>query len=161
MKTKKTSSSAPVLHEKGARQPLTRSEMMGRVRSKNTGPEKIARSLLHALGYRFRLHRRDLPGSPDIVFSARKVAIFVHGCFWHGHGCKRAGHLPKTNVDFWAKKLADNLARDARNRRALEALGWKVLTIWECELKDCDALAVYLLAQLGCYKMVSGHAPVP
>lgn len=125
---------------KRLRRPLTRSEMMARVRSKDTKPEKLVRSLLHALGYRFRLHRRDLPGSPDIVLPARKVAIFVHGCFWHGHSCKRAGRLPKTNADFWAKKLADNLARDARNRSALENLGWKVLVVWECELKDEAAL---------------------
>lgn len=140
MKTKGIPTDTPNHSGKGQRLSLTRSEMMSRVRSKDTGPEKRVRSLLHALGYRFRLHRRDLPGSPDIVLPARKVAIFVHGCFWHGHGCKRAGRLPKTNADFWAKKLAANLARDARNRSALENLGWKVLVVWECELKDEAAL---------------------
>jgi len=148
MKTKGIPADTPNPPEKAHRQPLTRSEMMSRVKCKDTGPEKRVRSLLHALGYRFRLHRRDLPGSPDIVLPTRKVAIFVHGCFWHGHGCKRGGCLPKTNAAFWAKKLADNLARDARNRSALENIGWKVLVVWECELKNEETLTNLLCSFL-------------
>jgi DNA mismatch endonuclease (patch repair protein) len=114
---------------------------MRAVKGKDTKPEQAVRSLLHALGYRFRLHRRDLPGSPDIVFPGRKAAIFVHGCFWHGHTCTRGGRMPKANADYWAGKLARNKARDATARAALEALGWRVLTVWECEIRDAAVLA--------------------
>lgn len=148
MKTKDIRPDKPSPPEKGRPKTLTRSEMMARVRSKDTKPEKLVRSLLHALGYRFRLHRRDLPGCPDIVLPGHEAAIFVHGCFWHGHGCKRAGRLPKTNADFWVQKLGANLARDARNRKALENLGWKVLVVWECELKDEEALTHLLCSFL-------------
>lgn len=97
-------------------------------------PELVVRSYLHRRGLRFRLHRRDLPGRPDIVLPAYRVAILVHGCFWHGHaGCKRAS-LPKTRVSFWAEKIAANRERDARSIRALEALGWRPLIVWECEI---------------------------
>jgi DNA mismatch endonuclease (patch repair protein) len=119
----------------------TRSRVMRAVKGINTRPEQTVRSLLHALGYRFRLHRRDLPGSPDIVFPGRKAVIFVHGCFWHGHGCTRGNRMPKANADYWAKKLARNTARDAKAKAALEALGWRVLTVWECEIKDAAMLA--------------------
>jgi DNA mismatch endonuclease (patch repair protein) len=113
----------------------TRSRMMSGVRGRNTRPEMAVRRHLHAAGLRFRLHRRDLPGTPDIVLPRRKVAIFVHGCFWHRHeGCPRAT-TPSSNVEFWRKKFADNVARDARNRAALQAMGWRVVVVWECELK--------------------------
>jgi len=119
----------------------TRSRVMRAVKGKDTKPEQAVRSLLHSLGYRFRLHRRDLPGSPDIVFPGRKAAIFVHGCFWHGHTCSRGSRMPKANADYWVGKLARNQARDATTRAALEALGWRVLTVWECEIRDAAMLA--------------------
>jgi DNA mismatch endonuclease (patch repair protein) len=122
----------------------TRSQVMRAVKGKNTKPEQAVRSLLHSLGYRFRLHRRDLPGSPDIVFPGRKAAIFVHGCFWHSHTCSRGSRMPKANADYWAGKLARNKARDATARAALKALGWRVLTVWECEIMDVAKLEVTL-----------------
>lgn len=114
---------------------------MSRIGGKNTAPEKVVRSLLHGLGYRFRLHAAELPGSPDIVFRNRKKAIFVHGCFWHGHkGCVRAG-LPKSNTSFWKKKISTNAARDEKNRKALRSMGWSILTIWQCETRDKESLS--------------------
>lgn len=112
-----------------------RSEIMSRVRSSNTKPEVQVRKLLHSLGYRFRLHRKDLPGTPDIVLPARESIIFVHGCFWHRHkGCCDAT-MPKTRTNFWKKKFAENLARDKKNITALKKMGWKVLIVWQCELR--------------------------
>lgn len=114
--------------------PTKRSEVMARVRGKDTGPELAVRSYLHRQGLRFRLHRRELPGRPDIVLPARRVAVLVHGCFWHGHvGCKRAS-LPKTRAAFWADKIAANRARDARSIRALKAVGWHPIVVWECSI---------------------------
>jgi len=121
---------------------------MARIKGKDTKPEKTVRSLLHAMGYRFRLHRKDLPGTPDIVLSGRKAVVFVHGCFWHGHSCSRNKRQPKTNALFWARKLALNVARDMRNREELEALGWRVLVVWECEIKEVTALSERLQAFL-------------
>lgn len=112
---------------------------MQSVQTKNTGPELAVRRALFASGYRFRLHRRDLPGSPDIVMPGRKKAIFVHGCFWHGHGCSK-GKIPKSRPDYWMPKIAANKERDRRNARALRALGWSVHVIWQCELRDMHAL---------------------
>lgn len=126
-----------------------RSAVMRAVRSRDTKPEMTVRRAAHALGLRFRLHRKDLPGSPDLVFPSRKTAVFVHGCFWHGHDCARGARLPKTNADYWRAKIARNVARDARARGELEALGWRALTIWECELKDAQALAERLVGFLG------------
>ncbi len=114
--------------------PEQRSKMMAAVRSKDTKPELFIRRALHARGYRFRLHRRDLPGKPDIVFPSRKSAIFVNGCFWHGHGCP-SGALPATRRAFWKAKIGRNKDRDAENRRELEAAGWNVLVVWECDLR--------------------------
>lgn len=108
---------------------------MQTVGTKNTGPEMSVRRLLHSLGYRYRLHRKELPGSPDIVFSSRRKAIFVHGCFWHAHGCTK-GKAPKSRLDYWAPKLDANKTRDAANVAKLNDMGWKVLTLWECELSD-------------------------
>ena len=106
---------------------------MSRIRSKNTKPELIVRSVLHRMGYRFRLHRKDLPGKPDIVLPKYKTVIFVHGCFWHGHsGCKR-GNIPKTNKNYWIPKINKNKDRDRKHRSQLKKQGWKVAVIWECQ----------------------------
>lgn len=118
-----------------------RSKLMARVRQRNTAPEIIVRRTAHMLGYRFRLHRRDLPGSPDVVFPSRRKVIFVHGCFWHRHpGCKKAT-TPKTRREFWKEKFRQNKKRDARNIHSLSTLGWKVLVVWECETRDTKKLA--------------------
>jgi DNA mismatch endonuclease (patch repair protein) len=117
-----------------------RSANMRAVRSKNTKPEMIVRRLVHRLGYRFRLHRRDLPGNPDLAFPGRRKVIFVHGCFWHRHnGCKRAT-LPQSNGAFWGEKLRRNVERDAEQLEALTERGWKPLVIWECQTQDEPAL---------------------
>ena len=137
------------------RQPLTRSELMARVGPKDTTPELAIRRLLHRLGYRFQLHRHDLPGTPDIVFQGRRKVIFVHGCFWHRHpGCKAAS-TPKTRVDFWAQKFHENVARDARKTKTLEAEGWGVAIVWSCETKNIEPLASKLSAFLGPSKLSS------
>ena len=113
---------------------------MRQVKGRDTSPEKIVRSLLHRMGYRFRLQRDDLPGKPDIVLPRLKTVVFVNGCFWHRHsGCKRAT-TPATNVDYWQTKFARNVARDARNQAELEKMGWRVVIVWECELKDKTTL---------------------
>ncbi len=120
--------------------PEKRSELMSLVRNKDTRPEMVVRRLVYGLGYRYRLHGRNLPGRPDLVFKSRKKVIFVHGCFWHGHGgCKRAGP-PKSHLDFWLPKLEGNKERDERNQRLLEESGWRYIVIWECETNDADAL---------------------
>lgn len=115
-----------------------RSRIMKAVGQKNTRPEMIVRRILHALGYRFRLHRRDLPGSPDIVLPKHRTAIFVHGCFWHRHpGCKKTT-TPKTRQEYWLTKFEANIERDRRKVKELEALGWKAAVIWECETENDD-----------------------
>lgn len=124
-----------------------RSKLMSKVRGKDTGPELIVRRAAHRLGYRFRLHRRDLPGTPDLVFPRHRSAIFVHGCFWHGHGCSK-GRLPKSRLDYWAPKIEANRLRDKATVRRLEASGWRVLTIWQCETLDSEALAARISAFL-------------
>ena len=108
-----------------------RSALMSRIRSKDTKPEMIVRRLLHGMGYRYLLHDTRLPGRPDLAFSSRRKVVFVHGCFWHGHACPR-GFKPASNVSFWADKIERNKRRDRRQSRALSALGWEVLTVWEC-----------------------------
>lgn len=121
--------------------PTKRSAMMRAVKQKNTGPELRLRKMLHALGYRYRLHPKELPGKPDLVFPSRRTVIFVHGCFWHGHDC-RAGRAPSSNTEYWNSKIAANRERDSRTVAALEERGWRVLTVWECMLKDDeDALS--------------------
>lgn len=117
-----------------------RSRTMRAVRSTNTTPEMTVRRLLHDKGYRYRLHREDLPGKPDIVFPSRKKVIFVHGCFWHGHTCKRGARIPKTNQDYWMRKIQRNIERDKEHLDRLQALGWATLIIWECEIKDRSRL---------------------
>lgn len=114
--------------------PPKRQEIMRHVKSKNTAPEVKLRSLLHKNGFRFRLNRKDLPGKPDIVLPKYKAVIFVHGCFWHGHSCSR-GHRPQTNIDFWNHKIGSNIARDKKDIELLEAQGWRVLVVWQCEIK--------------------------
>ena len=120
--------------------PARRSEIMSRVRAKNTKPEIAVRRAAHALGLRFRLHRRDLPGTPDLVFPRLRVAVFVHGCFWHRHeGCAKAS-TPTSRTEFWTEKLAGNVARDARKQTALLDAGWQPVVIWECETRKPDEL---------------------
>jgi DNA mismatch endonuclease (patch repair protein) len=120
--------------------PETRSRVMAAVRSKDTGPERCVRTLVFALGYRFRLHRKDLPGTPDLVFPGRKKAIFVNGCFWHFHSHCSAFRAPKSRVEFWEGKLIRNRLRDRQSSKALRRLGWGVLVIWECEIKNLTRL---------------------
>jgi DNA mismatch endonuclease, patch repair protein len=115
----------------------TRSRMMSGIRGKDTKPEIIVRKALHKAGYRFRLHRKDLPGNPDIVLPKYRTVIFVHGCFWHGHMCKNF-KWPKTRPEFWREKIEGNIERDKRDIAALEALGWNVKVIWECEIRSGD-----------------------
>ena len=117
-----------------------RSRIMRGIRSKDTKPELAVRRCLNAMGFRFRLHRRDLPGRPDIVLPRHRVAIQVHGCFWHQHGGCKLANVPRTRRDYWLPKLARNVERDAASAVALVALGWRVCTVWECEVRDIDAL---------------------
>lgn len=117
-----------------------RSATMRAVKSRDTRPEMRVRRLLHRMGYRYRLQRKDLPGRPDIVFGPRRRVIFVHGCFWHGHDCKRGARVPATNTAYWQAKIARNVDRHARQLDALITKGWAALTLWECELRDQDVL---------------------
>lgn len=119
--------------------PAQRSRCMSRIGAKDTKPELLVRRIAHAMGYRFRLHRRDLPGCPDLVFPKLRAVIFVHGCFWHGHVCLR-GRVPKSNVGYWAAKRLRNTARDRRSVRQLRRRRWRVLIIWECQTHDCGTL---------------------
>ena len=128
--------------------PNDRSLMMGRIRGADTRPELRVRRMLHGLGFRFRLHRRDLPGRPDIVLPGRRAAVFVHGCFWHDHAGCRYATKPKSNTAFWAQKFARNRERDAAAEWALGARGWTVLVVWECELRNPDALRARLDGEL-------------
>jgi DNA mismatch endonuclease, patch repair protein len=121
--------------------PEERSRIMARVKGRDTKPEKIVRSLLHAMGYRFRLHRKDLPGKPDIVLPKHKKVIFVHGCFWHGHpSCRRAAR-PTSNVNFWNTKIDGNISRDSAAQAALTSQGWQYLILWQCEISNLTALS--------------------
>jgi DNA mismatch endonuclease (patch repair protein) len=120
--------------------PAQRSQLMGRIRGKGTKPEYAVRRAAHGMGYRYRLYRSDLPGSPDLVFPSRRVALFVHGCFWHRHAGCRFCYKPKSNVEFWKKKFKNNVLRDKRTRRELEKMGWQVAVIWECETAPSEFL---------------------
>jgi DNA mismatch endonuclease (patch repair protein) len=113
-----------------------RAYCMSRIRGKDTRPEIIVRGMVHCMGYRFRLHRQELPGSPDVVLPRHRKVIFVHGCFWHMHGCRYGRVRPATNADFWAKKRQGNVDRDRRNIKALRRMGWRVMVIWECWTRD-------------------------
>lgn len=121
---------------------------MQAVGTKNTGPEWVVRRLLHSAGYRYRLHARELPGKPDLVFPRRRAAVFVHGCFWHSHGCSK-GQPPKSKLEYWGPKLEANRVRDERQRQDLEELGWRVFTVWQCETKDEHSLLQRLANFLG------------
>lgn len=125
-----------------------RSRLMGRIRGKDTKPEMLVRRVAHGLGFRFRLHRRDLPGSPDLAFPGRRKAVFVHGCYWHRHAGCRYCYAPKSNVDFWEAKFAANQARDQKALEDLRSQGWDTLVIWECEAKDSNLVASRLSAHL-------------
>ena len=114
----------------------TRSAIMSKIRSKDTKPEMVVRRLVHGMGYRYRLHRKDLPGKPDLVFPKRKKIIFVHGCFWHRHNCKAGLKQPKSNLEYWLPKLERNAIRDKEHQKQLINMGWKILVIWECKLQD-------------------------
>lgn len=124
--------------------PEARSRLMAAVGGKDTAPELAVRRMLHAMGYRFRLHRRDLPGTPDIVLPRHGKAIFVHGCFWHGHEGCRLGRPSKSRVEYWGPKIAANRARDARKAAALRRAGWSVATVWECETRQMNKLSARL-----------------
>lgn len=115
--------------------PDRRSRTMRAVKARDTEPELIVRRMIFAMGFRYRLHRKDLPGRPDIALVARRKVIFVHGCFWHGHDCSRGARIPKSNTDYWTKKINANRARDAKNISALKSNNWKTLVVWECELR--------------------------
>lgn len=116
--------------------PYERSERMSRIRSKNTRAELIVRRLTHRMGFRYRLHDRRLPGTPDLVFRKRQKLIFVHGCFWHGHDCKLGDRVPKSRVKFWTEKFSANRTRDEKVARQIKGMGWRRLVVWECQLKD-------------------------
>ncbi len=126
--------------------PPDRSAIMRAVPGRDTSAEMKVRRLLRPIALGYRLHRRDIPGNPDIAYVGARKAIFVHGCFWHGHDCRRGARMPKTNADYWRAKIGRNRARDARHLEELEALGWRVLTVWECELADQPALTARLAA---------------
>ena len=125
-----------------------RSRIMRAVRSRDTKPEMTVRRLLHRLGYRYRLHRKDLPGTPDIVFGPMRKVIFVHGCFWHGHSCPRGARMPATNIDYWRRKIDRNVERHAKQTEQLRATGWVPLIIWECQTTPeqtlCERLRAFL-----------------
>lgn len=129
---------------------MNRSAIMRAVRGKDTKPELIVRRFLHKQGYRYRLHDNNLPGKPDLVFKKFKKVIFINGCFWHGHDCKRGARIPKTNTEYWKKKIENNIRRDRQNMEKLVELGWSYLVVWECELKNkniiFDRLITFLLS---------------
>lgn len=142
--------------------PEQRSQRMSLVRSKDSKAEMVVRRLIHSMGYRYRLHAKNLPGKPDLVFPKRHAVIFVHGCFWHRHDCK-FGRIPKSRLDFWLPKLEKNKVRDEANRVALAALGWNQMVIWECELKDREALKgrlTHFLGESKCGRLSCSREPV-
>ena len=134
-----------------------RSWNMSRIRGKDTKPERQVRSLLHAMGYRFRLHRKDLPGRPDIVLPRYRTVIFIHGCFWHRHADCKYAYVPKSRIDFWEKKFSENIERDRASEEKLCELGWHVLVVWECELRNPDSLTRRLNDDLQYALEVSGN----
>jgi len=139
--------------------PARRSANMARIRGKDTAPELRVRSALHKLGFRFRLHRSDLPGTPDIVLPKYRTVILVHGCFWHRHpGCKYA-YMPKSRVQFWQKKFADNVQRDQRALGNLDDAGWRTMVVWECETKDPAELEGLLRREIGRESNQTGVRP--
>ena len=129
--------------------PEVRRRTMQAVKSENTGPELAVRRLAHRMGYRFRLHRKDLPGKPDLVFPRLRKAVFVHGCFWHGHDCARGARVPVQNRAYWTKKIKRNKVRDEDVREVLTAAGWEVVVLWECEIRDQERLERHIRKFLG------------
>jgi DNA mismatch endonuclease (patch repair protein) len=129
--------------------PEQRSRTMRAVKDRDTTPEMIVRRLAHSMGYRFRLHRKDLPGKPDLVFPRLRKVVFVHGCFWHGHDCPRGARIPVHNRDYWTTKITRNKERDEKARGELNALGWRSLALWECQLKDAGAMRKLIARFLG------------
>jgi DNA mismatch endonuclease (patch repair protein) len=136
--------------------PAERSAVMARIGQKNTAPEMIVRRAVHRLGFRYRLHRTDLPGKPDLVFPGSRRAIFVHGCFWHAHGCK-VGRVPQSRSEYWVPKLARTRARDERNTAEMVRLGWTIMVLWECELRDKTALDAKLIEFLAGFQPVASR----
>lgn len=129
--------------------PEQRRKNMSAIRGRDTKPEKAVRSLVYSLGYRYRLHYKKLPGRPDMVFVARRKVIFIHGCYWHMHECPYGRVIPKTNTEFWQTKRRSNVERDVKNLAELEAAGWQVLIVWECQTRDKAALEIKLKEFLG------------
>jgi DNA mismatch endonuclease (patch repair protein) len=129
--------------------PEERSRIMRAVKGIDTAPELAVRRVAHGMGYRYRLHRSDLPGKPDLVFPSLRKVVFVHGCFWHGHDCARGARVPVRNRDYWIAKVARNKARDEKTRAVLSAEGWKVAVLWECEIKDEEHVSRFLRKFLG------------
>jgi len=125
-----------------------RSDIMSNIGNKDTKPELRIRSLLHQMGYRFRLHRKDLPGKPDIVLPKYKTVIFIHGCYWHRHTCKKGRSTPTSNREFWEEKFSKNIERDKRNLVELKNIGWNIITIWQCELKNMEKIQSRLKSHL-------------
>lgn len=148
-----------MVSKKANRAPMTRSEVMARVRSTGSRPEMAVRRLVHSLGYRYRLHDKGLPGTPDLVFRPVRKTIFVHGCFWHGHDCKLGNRRPKTRTDFWNPKIDRNIQRDAETIRALDDAGWSSLVIWECQTRDLDGLRERIVPFLGAREVDGGARP--
>ncbi|MCZ2150879.1 MAG: very short patch repair endonuclease [Bryobacterales bacterium] len=126
-----------------------RSRIMRAVKGADTAPELAVRRQVHGMGYRFRLHRKDLPGKPDLAFPRLHKVVFVHGCFWHGHDCARGARIPVRNREYWTRKVARNMERDTRAQAALKSLGWKILVVWECEIKDSGRMRRVLRRFLG------------
>src|SRR6201986_4001211 len=133
-----------------------RSAVMRAVKSRDTSPERAVRALLHPIAPGYRLHRADLPGKPDVVYASRKLVIFVHGCFWHGHDCARGARSPKTNAEYWRAKIARNRDRDIRTLAAYAAMGWRTLVVYECELKDKASLTTRFAEALRAQEAASG-----
>jgi DNA mismatch endonuclease (patch repair protein) len=133
-----------------------RSAVMRAVKSRDTSPERAVRALLRPIARGYRLHRADLPGKPDVVYASRKLVIFVHGCFWHGHNCARGARSPKTNAEYWLAKIARNRDRDIRTLAAYAAMGWRALVVYECELKDKAPLSARFAEALRTQEAASG-----
>lgn len=135
---------------------------MSKIKAKNTSPELVVRRFLYSHGFRYRVHQKDLPGKPDIVLPKYRTVIFVHGCFWHGHSCKIGSGLrkPKSNTDYWIPKIEKNIARDKENQRMLESDGWKVIVIWECDVKHEDRLISALKSLLDLKESENAQKPV-
>ena len=129
--------------------PEQRQRCMSAIGGKNTKPEMIVRKLLYSLGYRYRIHYPGLPGKPDLAFPGKRKVIFIHGCFWHRHDCKKGRSLPSKNEEFWQRKLSDNAARDQKNINNLQKLGWEVFVVWECEINQLEFLVIELNQFLG------------